>query len=156
MSKKRADGTEGAKRKKVFKEISWGERKKRAKRSAEIADFDVEGIVFGCPLQDKVSRVVKKHIEGLEKLGRLGEVFNKKAGTLLHSVRDSLANELRWRFMEDDDLGVPEDLIEISLSLLYLFPKLWKTIDRPFSLDELKTLDIDELLSERRGTQSSW
>lgn len=45
---------------------------------------------------------------------------------------------------------MPDVAMELSLSFLYLFPKLWKTLDKPLTLDEIAALDFAELLSDRR------
>ena len=62
-----------------------------------------------------------------------------------------LADSLALRFRGGSDSTITEDAEELALSFLYLFPKLWKALDRPLTLEKMKALDFEELLSERRS-----
>ena len=71
-----------------------------------------------------------------------------KHDNLLQLVTEDLAYRLSLRFT--GDIHAPDGCRAVASSLLYLYPKLWKTLDRSFPLEELGALDINELLTGRR------
>jgi hypothetical protein len=131
-----------------YKELPWPELKRRAKRAAEGIGFDVERILFGVPLEEKIADVVNREIEATEELG--GTM--RSSQTFLRTIRGIVAEELAMRFV-GDCYETPQGCLDLALTILYLFPKLWKALDKPLALNEQKALDLDELLSDRRDVE---
>jgi hypothetical protein len=55
-----------------------------------------------------------------------------------------------WDETENRVHGPPRAFKDFVLAVLYLYPELWKATNKRLSLDQMKALDFDELLSERR------
>ena len=122
-------------------ETPWHILKGYANREATGAGFDVERILLGCSLDERVAESVQDAIKACKELPG-------KHDNLLKIVAADLAYRLSLRFT--GDIHVPDGCREVASSLLYLYPKLWKILDRPFTLEELGGLDINRLLTGRR------
>ncbi|MCY2990980.1 MAG: hypothetical protein NTY19_24355 [Planctomycetota bacterium] len=117
-------------------------------QTARQAEFDIERMLFpGRSLEDAVRNAVAEAVEchlELEPFGPINCHF-------LETISNFLAREFTacW----DCETGpnyASEGVRTLALSLLYLFPGLWKATNKRLSVGKLKTLDLDVLLSERR------
>ena len=64
-----------------------------------------------------------------------------------------VSNPVYQTVYDGDGNIMSDDTLELSLSFLYLFPKLWKALDKPLTSEEIAALDIAELLSQRRKSR---
>lgn len=124
--------------------IPWPELKRRAANAARKRRLDVEQILCNGSLEQLVAYSAKLAIEAWEGVP-LGDDED-----FLRTLGDNLANRLALRFIDGNDIATRQDALELALSFLYLFPRLWNALRKPLSLDEIRDLDFDELLSERR------
>ncbi len=124
----------------------WPEFKRQGRLRAVKMGFDVERLLFfGDSLDERIADLTEQAIKDREEFSRLWG-----NASLLKVISDKLADELALLFTDGNDSGYTDDIIRLALSFLYLFPKFWKATEKPLTLDEMKALDIDDLLSERR------
>jgi len=125
----------------------WPEQKQAAERQAADWGFDVERILCKGPLEDRVAESVRAAIRMTENAGC------KSNDCFLHEVASELANFLGMPFKHGNDICIQDEAVEFALALLYLFPKLWRALNKPLTLDKIRALDFDSLLSQRRATR---
>jgi GH15 family glucan-1,4-alpha-glucosidase len=127
---------------------SWAECTQKATKHAQRSGFDVERILFtGRSLEEAVYDAAAYAIEVSEGMRKMSDPSSQ---TFLKRIRDCLATKLELWWDGDGLNPRPENLSKLALSFLYLFPKLWKATNKQLSLDKMKALDLEELLSERR------
>jgi hypothetical protein len=141
MSKNKAPDPRGEKFKALIEErqssgIPWPEHKKRARRWAMKVGFDVELILFGRSLEDEIAYQALQAIKTCEGL------CYSETDEFLRFISEQLAIKLGWRFR--DDSGMTDEAMPLALSFLYLFPKLWKALNKPLTLEKIKALDLDD------------
>jgi len=127
--------------------IPWPEQKRAAERQAADWGFDVEQILCNGTLEDLIVRTVPAAIRMAEKMGP------KSYDCFLKTLAFELADTISMRFRHGDDISISNDAIKFASALLYLFPKLWRALNKPLTLEKIKALDFDSLLSQRRATR---
>ena len=136
----------------VGEQAPWPEQKRRASVRARKGHFDVERILFRVTLEDDVAYFAKAVARDRRLSPELQQSSPKT--TFLALVAERLADRLALRFRDGDDMSITPDAVELALSFLYLFPKLWKALDKPLTIDEIDVLDFEKLLSERRKVRA--
>lgn len=131
----------------------WHEQKKMAVRRATKAGLDVERILFSGPLEGTITVLAGRVAD--DRREAPGLQLMRPQTTFLELLAGQLRQDLSTWFREGDDDNMPDVALELSLSFLYLFPRLWKALDKPLTLDEIAVLDFAELLSERRKSLPS-
>ena len=132
---------------------SWNDKTKKAIKYATLAGLDVEHLLFtGRSLKDAVCDAAKMAIDVEEFAKGMG--FGERF--FLEAIRDCLAYDLSssWGSATNPLEGTPECLHGLALRFLYLFPRLWKATNKLLSKNQIDTLDLKELLSERRKPRS--
>jgi hypothetical protein len=122
----------------------WSGRKEKAKSAAEKAGFSVERILFGWSLENQVAYSVERAIQAHEHLFPA-----KTTDSFLATIAGDVARSLGLAFKDCNDITLQDEAVELALSCLYLFPRLWEALDKPLTLKAIKALDFDELLSRR-------
>ena len=152
MSKKKSGDATVAKLKELKEQVEecglggggqqspWPEQKRRAVDCAVKAGSVVERILFGRALESQIMISAKRAVEACEQLPIL------RTDTFLATIAGDIANKLARIFRDENEVYIKDDALELALSFLYLFPKLWKALDKPLTLDKIRALDFDDLL----------
>lgn len=129
-------------------EIPWPERKRRARDLARKHRFDVERVLFQGSLEEHIAYLAEIVANDRKRFPEIQQYMPET--TFLALVGERLAHSLACWFRDGNDTTISEDARQLALSFFYFFPKLWKALDKPLTLDEIDALDFKELLSERR------
>lgn len=159
MSKKRTSDAKREPKERVeatglggaVQETPWPETKNRASVIAKTGGFDVERILFAGSLDTAIAYIAEEVAGNRERFPEIQRLMPEV--TFLQLVAERLANRLSLHFTDGDDMGITPDAMNLALSFLYLFPKLWKALDKPLTLDQINALDFKKLLSERRKVE---